>query len=159
MATSKVATLPHDSRALSRPSDLWIVPSPERSQWFAHIDWYLNFQMCKGRHHTRVKPSPELFHILEEGGLEYQETPAVNKAPLLVISGGRIPTEKCLLIDGDEPMKEWLKTAEQVAHKLKAKHVHVFLPQGFERRDVESHWKNFADKNIEVEFSLDEDAL
>src|SRR4051812_13653439 len=79
--------------------DLWIIPPAAHSQWFARIDWYLNWQMSKGLAFQRQKPSVELFRIIESAGLNYLAEPESPSTPLMIASAGKVGSERCVVID------------------------------------------------------------
>ena len=140
--------------------DLWVLPPPSESQWFARIDWYLNWQLCKGLAFEKAKPSVELFRVLEEGDLHFEPHPSNPDWPLMVISQGRIPCTKCMVIAQTGGLKAWLMAVLGNAQKLNVQKMRIFLPKGSEKDEAEALWRTMnSEQNIFAEFCRDEDAL
>jgi hypothetical protein len=140
--------------------DLWVLPTPSESQWFARIDWYLNWQMCKGLAFEKARPSVELFRILEEGELQFEASVSDPSWPLMVMSHGRIPCSKCMVIDPRGSLDGWLNRAFEQAQKLKVRSLRLFLPKNAEKSQAESLWRGLnKDTSITTEFCMDEEAL
>ena len=138
--------------------DLWVLPLPAQSQWFSRVDWYLNWQMCKGLAHEKSKPSVELFRVMEEGGVQFQPTPTDPKWPLMVISNGRIPAGKCVVIEKSKTLKDWLEQVASVAQNLHAQTLRVFLPSDSSPAEARKILKDLKNSQINIEFTSDEDA-
>lgn len=144
--------------SLTAECDLWILPPPAHSHWFSHIDWYLNWQMCKGLTHTPVKPPAELFQVMEEGGLNIIMDPPVETAPLMVASLGRLPAAKCVVLPYTKGVKTWLKQAHHLATSLHAIRIRVFLPHGADDKEARETWSGYSGAAIEAEFTTDIEA-
>lgn len=145
-------------RDLSDPSDLWVLPTPNHSNWFSHVDWYLNWQLCKGLAYSGLSLPTQVYRVAEENELQVGSFKTDDGSPLLVLSQGRIPASSCVVLDFEKALKEWVGRAHSVAQKLGAKKVHVFLPVAQSREQAEKLWKSLTD-DIQVEFSSDEEAL
>jgi hypothetical protein len=139
--------------------DMWVLPPPAQSKWFARIDWYLNWQLCKGLAHERRRPSVELFRIMEEGGIAYTDTPVTANAPLMVISHGRVPASQCVVIENAKTLKDWLASARTLMSAMHTRKARIFLPEGASVVQASEIWRSLAVSDIEIEFSTDEDTL
>ncbi len=138
------------------PCDLWVLPLPAHSTWFARVDWYLNWQLCKGLAHEQAKPSLQLFRVLEENGMHFEDQPR-EKVPLLVFSKGRIPATKCLVLECSQTLAEWLRTIHRMASDLKVQSLRVFLPKHFSKSEAQKLWQEREIHSMEIEFSSDKD--
>jgi hypothetical protein len=136
--------------------DLWVIPTAEHSQWFAKLDWYLNWQMTKGLSYQRQKPSLELLRVMEMSDIAFGAHPEFGNTPLMVAANGRLETDRCVVIDYADDIKAWLGKAADVTKNLQAAKVRVYLPKGAAQSAARDHWKKLSD--IEIEFSTDEDA-
>src|SRR5882757_1653589 len=105
--------------SLTAECDLWVLPPPSHSRWFAPIDWYLNWQLCKGLAHTPTKAPIELFRILEDSGLNIIMDPPLEDPPLMVASVGRLPASKCVVLPY-RGLKTWIKNVHNLAKGLQA---------------------------------------
>lgn len=137
--------------------DLWVLPPPAHSRWFSRIDWYLNWQMSKGLSHQKMKPSVELFRVMEDAGISIQPDPVFPPTPLLVSSTGRVASERCVVIDFKDDLNGWLASVHALCANLKSKHARIFLPQGSETGTAEKIWKKMTPLEIQLEFSTDEE--
>lgn len=138
--------------------DLWVLPGPSKSQWFARIDWYLNWQMCKGLAFEKSRPSVELFRVLDEAGAQYTAHPSDPQWPLMVISQGRIPCAKCVVLEHPSALKDWLRTIKALVQRLDLHSVRVYLPTGTSVADAAKIWQtDLREQNINIEFRSDED--
>ncbi len=138
--------------------DLWVLPPPTKSAWFAKIDWYLNWQMSKGLSHVSPRASAELLQLTSENGMDFIEPPMDKTAPLMVISNGRIPAQKCVVIDFTKSLKAWLTSVHRLSELLQVENLRVFLPPGSTPTEAQEIWRSCSTKNINIEFSPDEDA-
>jgi hypothetical protein len=137
--------------------DLWVIPPSAHSQWFARIDWYLNWQMSKGLAYQRRKPSVELLRVLEDAGTAFQLHCAADTSPLLVASSGMVGSERCVVIEYGGELGEWLESVHQVCDNLKCKRTRVFLPRGITAAQAQTLWKKQPQLETHLEFSTDED--
>jgi hypothetical protein len=140
------------------PSDLWILPPPASSNWFARIDWYLNWQLSKGLTHSSARPSMDLLRIMEAGELSPVEVPMPANPPLMVISMGRIAATKCVVVKLGEKPEQWFSRLAQVIEQLSARHVNIFLPSGISVGQAEKIWRSQRSKAETVQFVIDEGA-
>lgn len=124
---SKALEVSHDPFA--QPADLWVFPPPRASRWFSRMDWYLNWQMSKGLSYPGLHLPLEVLTIAEsfDGDLPKARDRKADD-PLLVISLGRLPAGKCVVVEGEDQFKPWLKKVFDLALKLNVSSVHVFLP-------------------------------
>ena len=146
------------STDLSAPCDLWVLPHPGSSNWFSHVDWYLNWQMCKGLARPALSLPTQIYRLAEENELEVVLHKTAAESPLLVISRGRIPAGKCVVLEFSKTLKDWLARASQVATDLSAKNVRFFLPIGQSVEQAEKIWKSL-DSGVDALFLSDEEAL
>ncbi|MGZ3722278.1 MAG: hypothetical protein ACXVA9_05075 [Bdellovibrionales bacterium] len=137
--------------------DLWIIPPAAHSQWFARIDWYLNWQMSKGLAHQRQKPSVELFRVMEEAGIQFHSEPESPSAPLMVASAGKVGSERCIVLDYKNDLKPWLQFIHQLCAGLHSKRALVYLPKGVNSAEAKTQWSKLAPLDLQLEFSMDED--
>lgn len=122
------------------PADLWIVPPPSHSAWFARLDWYLNWQMCKGSAYKAMPPAAELFRLLHENGIEMEAIPSNENAPLLISAGRLTPAKQCVVLPYRTDLKEWLEEAKDIAMKLQVGTAQLFLPADAEVDKAEKIW-------------------
>lgn len=141
--------------AMATPCDLWILPTPRNSRWFTHLDWYLNWQMCKGLAYGGLHLPPETYRVAEEYGVSVTDRDTAGEAPLLLSVEGRIPAYRCLVIDYDEGLRAWLDQAGRLAKGLQAREVRVFLPTGHRPSEAKKSWKTTG---IDVQFLPDLEA-
>lgn len=139
---------------------LWVLPPPTKSAWFAKIDWYLNWQMCKGLAHEPRRLSHEMLRLIEENELPLSEPPQDNHAPLMIIAHGRLPASKCVVIEYGKSLKTWLTRVHQLAEHLNTDQLRVFLPYDSTRTEAEQIWRSFPAPSVKmnIEFSPNEDA-
>jgi hypothetical protein len=137
--------------------DLWVLPTATHSQWFARIDWYLNWQMSKGLAHQRQKPSLELHRVMEETGFTFAQAPETPTAPLMVSSMGKVDAGRCVVVEFKRELRPWLQIIYKMAEGLKTKHMRVFLPTGSTVADANEIWKKLPTLELEIEFSTDEE--
>lgn len=141
---------------LVQPADLWILPVPRKSAWFSVIDWYLNWQMCRALGHVGFQLPHETKSLAEEFDIEIPEAIKTSGLPLMVITGGRVPSPKCLVLDVADDRK-WLEAGADYARELNAGRVRVFLPESFSRENARKAWpKEFKGQ---IEFTTDQEAL
>lgn len=136
--------------AMVAPCDLWVVPTPRFSRWFTHLDWYFNWQMCKGLAYAGLHLPAETYRVAEEYGVPVRERKAGG--PLLISCEGKVPARKCLVLDGAGTLSKWVTEIREAAESLQAKEVRVFLPSGATIKDAEKVWKN---SDINVHFTPD----
>jgi len=152
MASKNPALTPAPASAY----DLWVMPTAQHSAWFARLDWYLNWQMTKGLSYQRQKPSLELLRVMEMSDIAFGAHPEFGNTPLMVASTGRLETDRCVVIAYGDDLKAWLGQVADLAEKLKAQKLRVYLPKGSAQSAARDHWKKLSDNQIE--FATDEDA-
>lgn len=141
---------------LATPCDLWVLPPPRVSLWFARVDWYLNWQLSKGLAYAGLHLPIETHHLAEEYEVPLA-TAAVENPPLLVLSHGRIPADKCVVVDMTGKNKSWLEQVHQVAEGLQVKNLHIFLPAKLDKEEAKEVWSSqFASRK--ARFSTDSEA-
>ena len=134
--------------------DLWIFPAPRASRWFARLDWYLDWQMCKGLSYGGLHLPEETYRVAEAHGQELNFTP-LDQPPLLVLPGSRVPAKKCLVLDDqDAPLETWFAAVAAQAERLKARTARIFLPTGRTLTEAEAAWDRVR-APLEVSFALD----
>lgn len=153
-----MAEIPADPFA--QPCDLWLLPPPRSSAWFAVIDWYLNWQLSKGLAYSGLHLPNETLRLAEdyEVPLPPVKTPGVDSGvPLLVLSQGRLPATKCVVLDTGLKHEDWLKQGFEITLNFDAKNVHVFLPAKASKEQSQQLWKaRFAERV--AHFSSDSEA-
>lgn len=147
----------------SNPCDLWVLPPPRASTWFARVDWYLNWQLSKGVAYAGLHLPNEVLRLSEEYELTLPAVAPVDPlAPLLVLSQGRLPTSKCMVVEAPSPAgktfgKPWLEQVHQLSLNLDIHSVHIFLPTKMELAEAREYWNSrFASR--EARFSADAEA-
>jgi hypothetical protein len=140
------------SPRLAHPCDLWVVPHPDLSRWFARLDWYLNWQMCRGLAYVGLHLPMETLSVAEEHGLT---VPVVhNSKSLLIGHCERVPAKMCLVLDGADQLREWLGRIAEQAAGLKVSSLHVFLPTGASMDAALSIWQDLG-RDISAIFTSD----
>jgi hypothetical protein len=141
-------------------TELWVLPPPNRSSWFAKIDWYLNWQLCKGLTHEKRRPAVELLRVNEDNEIPWFEPPTFPKAPLLVATRGRIPADGCMVLETGHSLKAWLTEVRRINEQLRGKSLRVFLPPDYEPKEAADVWRGFSHttSDCKVEFTADEEA-
>lgn len=121
-------------------TELWVVPLSDQSRWFTRLDWYFNWQLCKGlAHRTRVI-GPELQRIAGELGVATANMPERPAAPLLVGCNGMVPAAKCLVLPFEKSLKKWLEEIKEIAAGLSVRQAQIFLPSDADREKAEEAW-------------------
>ena len=124
--------------------DLWILPPPSYSRWFARLDWYLNWQMSKALTHRPALVAPHLERLARE--YEIPLPPAagvpVADAPLLISSAGLLPAARAMLLPITGDGKSWIRAAKQLALSMGARDICVFLPNGGSKAKAATAWKD-----------------
>lgn len=133
--------------------DLWIFPTPRASRWFARMDWYLNWQMCKGLAYAGLHLPADTLRVAGQHGVPV--TQDVPPGPLLIIPGARVPTKKCLVLDDrEEALDGWLARAAEHARRLTAETARVFLPAGASVETAEATWTKLG-RPLAFQFEVD----
>jgi hypothetical protein len=135
-------------------TDLWIVPPMQHSAWFAHLDWYLNWQMCKGLAHKSLALDAQMYRLAEEYDIPVESPHSADKAPLLIACKNLSPADYCLVLPFKGDLKDWLVEAKTIAFKIKAADVHIFLPIGADVDKAEKAWSKMSGE-CEVHFTAD----
>ncbi len=125
-------------------TDLWIVPPSSHSAWFAHLDWYLNWQMCKGQSHQAPVPEAQVYRLAAEYGLSVSDSPLAKNSPLLIACKNLTPADQCLVLPFGGDLKKWLIEAKTIAFKMKCENVQVFLPAGSDVAGAEKTWDKLS---------------
>lgn len=121
--------------------DLWILPPPSHSRWVARVDWYLNWQICKGILHAAASVADRLQKLAQEYEVDVPGRfggAALDVAPLLISSRGLIPAARAVVLG--QPEERWLARAKAVAVGLGATEISVFLPRAALRDRAEAEW-------------------
>jgi hypothetical protein len=136
--------------------DLWIFPAPRASRWFARLDWYLNWQMCKGVSYAGLHLPEETYRVAETHGHALR-VENLDQPPLLVLPGARVPTKKCLVLDDfDAPLETWFGALAAHALSLRARTARIFLPTGRSLAEAEAAWARIH-SDLDVSFATDLD--
>ncbi len=126
-------------------SDLWFVPPAQHSAWFTRLDWYLNWQMCKGLQHRVAPPAAELFRLAEEYNVKIgNQGLDSDHAPLLVSGQGLIPARACVVLNFTGELKSWLASAKALAFQMQAEHARIHLPRGAEKAQAVGIWEKLT---------------
>ena len=121
-------------------TDLWIVPPSHHSAWFAQLDWYLNWQMCKGLTHKPAVPDAQVYRLAEAYDVKVDSSKLTKEAPLLIACRDLAPAAQCLVLPYTGDLKQWLVEAKTIAFKMKCESVQVFLPAGVSSDKAEKAW-------------------
>jgi hypothetical protein len=132
--------------------DLWVFPSPRFSRWFTRLDWYLNWQMCKGLAYAGLHLPPETHRLADEYAVPLLAAPGVSQPPLLVAGLGRVPARRCLVLDGCEDFKSWVAQIKVQVKALHAQEIRVFLPTGVDLGEIKKYW---AKQDCVAHFTMD----
>lgn len=140
---------------IKTPCDLWVLPAPRQSHWFRRLDWYLNWQMCKGLAYSGLHLPSEIYRVAEEHAQPLPRRTSGHKGetPLLVAADGRLPTRMCLVCPLASSLSEWLANVAEQLNGLKVERVRVFLPEGAKAGEAAKIWKSKS--NHKVEFTMD----
>lgn len=125
-------------------TDLWIVPPSSHSAWFAQLDWYLNWQMCKGLTHKPVVADAQMYRLAEAYEVQIQSAPLSKNAPLLIAAREFLPAAQCLVLPYGGDLKQWLLEAKTIAFKMKCESAQVFLPSGADAEKAEKTWMGLS---------------
>ena len=137
-------------------SDLWVVPPSNHSAWFARLDWYLNWQMCKGLAHRPMLPCAEVESLANEYGIPIPYAQVADPGPLLISTRGLVPAEKCIVLPYNMDLNGWVRQAASIATSLGVTRLCIFLPAGTPVDSGLSVWSNLG-SNIEVSFIMDQE--
>jgi hypothetical protein len=121
-------------------TDLWIVPPSSHSAWFAQLDWYLNWQMCKGLTHKPATVDAEVYRLAQAYEVPVSSPKIAKDAPLLIACRGLSPAGQCLVLPYTGDLKQWLLEAKTIAFKMKCENVQVFLPADASADKAEKTW-------------------
>jgi hypothetical protein len=121
-------------------TDLWIVPPSHHSAWFARLDWYLNWQMCKGLIHKPGTVDAEVYRLAAAYEVPVISPKIGKEAPLLISCRGLSPAGQCLVLPFSGDLKQWLVEAKTIAFKMKCESVQIFLPAGADADKAEKTW-------------------
>ena len=111
--------------------DLWFIPPAPHSAWFSRLDWYLNWQMCKGLAHRNAPPHAEIFRLAGEYGLQVDSSASgIAEAPLMISGRGLLPTKACVVVGYDGELKDWLTQVKLITFNMQATNSRVYLPKG-----------------------------
>lgn len=139
------------SDPFSTPCDLWVIPPPRMSSWFARLDWYLNWQMTRGLAYSGLHLSNELMSLAEHYEVQVPDLKVPDEPPLLVLSHARVPAKKCLVLNmRPGGLGEWLREAHDIGVKLGAEKLQIFLPAQTKVKDAKGIWaKQFSSRSAE----------
>jgi hypothetical protein len=139
--------------------DLWIIPPATHSAWFSRLDWYLNWQMCKGLSHRNAPPHAEVFRLAGEHGLTIDAPlPGLGEAPLMISGQRLLPTKACVVLDYTGDLKTWLSEAKSITSQMQIKNSRVYLPAGASVAKAVEIWEKLKGTCL-VEFMDDEREL
>ena len=136
----------------SSTAQLWFLPPPQFSPWVARIDYYLNWQICKAHERSPFKMLSELRMATHEMDLPFFESHIERGAPLLVASQGLLPAHQCVVIDFSGPLYDWLSQIKNVAIKLNAHSLQIFLPHGSSIEEGQKLWRDLATPEQNAQF-------
>ena len=137
-------------------SDLWVVPPSNHSAWFARLDWYLNWQMCKGLAHPPFRPGAEVESLANEYDIPIPYAQIADPGPLLISTSGLVPAAKCVVLPYAGDLGAWLKQTASLASGLGVASVAVFLPLKQTVEAARPVW-SACGSNIEVSFIMDQE--
>ena len=135
-----------------KPVDLWALPTPDHSRWFARLDWYLNWRMCQGLAYSGLSLSPEIRQVAE---LHEVPIATLDKTPgcLLVATNDRLPTPRCMVVSGARSPETWLQEIASRAGSLQLSSLSIFLPTHVDHEFALKHWP--ASPHLQVHFVPD----
>ncbi len=122
--------------------DLWIIPPAKHSAWFSRLDWYLNWQMCKGLAHRNTPPHAEIFRLAGEHGIPVDSSPSgMADAPLMISGRGLVPAKACVVVGYNGELKDWLTQAKWITFQMQATNSRVHLPAGASTAKAVAIWE------------------
>ncbi|MGE0527166.1 MAG: hypothetical protein AB7G93_20685 [Bdellovibrionales bacterium] len=140
---------------LSTQFDLWVFPPPRQSKWFARMDWYLNWQMCRGLDYRGLHLPAEVYRVAQEYGVNVPAHPRSPESVLLVRGEGLVPAQACMVVECSNGMREWLNKVQYIATDLQAKKILVFLPLNTNPEEARSYWDQLSSSDIAADFVPD----
>ena len=135
-------------------TDLWVVPQASQSAWLGRLDWYLNWQLCKGSAHVPQRPSAEMLRLAKAYDIPIPDLEVTEVAPLMVACEDLVPARTCLLMPYSGQLKVWLKQISTIANGLGVRSLDVFLPTGTTVANAEKAWSSL-DAQQEAQFIAD----
>lgn len=129
------------AKAFDAGSELWVVPEPEHCPLAQRVDWYLNFQLARARHHKTRELSPELKNtLIQQEWPEFQYS-SEEDSPLMVAATGYFPTEMVVQVPVKRTFKTWVKNIQATWNKLDTPSMRVFLPDGKSVQEFKTEWE------------------
>lgn len=114
--------------SLNPGAELWILPQEDQSNWYARLDWYLNFTLARIELKPEMKISAFLEAVNQECNLELLN---VNpKEPLLISVNQWLPARWVLILPYKEDLQNWTDAIVNQVGSLKTGSLRVFLPRG-----------------------------
>ena len=117
------------SKAFGPGSDLWIVPDSDQSEDVRKMDWYLNFQLARAKHHKSQSPSPELRNILMENEWPDMRNPSKESKALMVAAGNFLPTQVVVMVPPQKQFALWVAQAKKSGPALANRKFGSFCPK------------------------------
>lgn len=139
--------------SIENTSDLWFFPPAKESPWLAKVDWYLNWQMCKGLDHGGIHVPAETLKVAEEFGIAVPEV-STRRTPLMVYARGLLPTNHCVVLETTNALGDWLKQIHDISKKLQAKSIQIFLPATASQETAQQAWEKLK-SDLEIRFITD----
>ena len=137
-------------------ADLWVLPPASQSSWFARVDWYLGWQMCKGMNYRLPTISSDLQILARDHKIPVPQIHVKAQRPLLIATRGLLPTNSLAVLPLNDDVKAWLAEAKKMATEMGAREVLVFLPTATETEKAEKIWLK-ADGECTAKFVADDD--
>ncbi len=128
------------SSAFGPGSDLWIVPDVVASPLARKVDWYLNFQLARAKHHKNQDLGTELRTILNQNGWETTATESGQNSALMVAAKNYFPTQMVVLVPGSTDRDAWVREVQTIWRNLGGPTLRVFLPQNLEHQEFQKLW-------------------
>lgn len=145
--------------AFQDTADIWFFPPAKHSHWFAKVDWYLNWQLCKGLDYTGLHLPKEVVQVAEQYEVDIPAaSPSPRGSPLLVAAHGRLPTSHVVVMHNPGALGEWLKDVAAVSAGLNAKRIRVFLPASVTQGMATSTWEKL-NSLIPIQFITDTEII
>lgn len=130
----KIQSLSHAS-ALSPGALFWFLPQEKCDYWIHKINWYLNFQITKSKHHTPSDLSPHLKKILKENEIEISPLKGDFQTTLFS-PNHQLPCKGVIQVTN----QDFTQKIGQVSLSLQASSIRVFLPEDLSETDFHKEW-------------------
>lgn len=141
--------------AFSTGSDLWILPSHDRTKTALRLDWLMNFQKSRSETHQSQKLSEKIDLILDETEFPRPQVNFSDKSPLAIPGAQLVPAKWVVYTSWKEKdlsfLGEWTESCFKTWNNFGQPTLRVFLPSGVVASEFQKKWKdisNFEDYSL-----------